>query len=127
MQYTLSKLQYLKTKLGWGLRVHFRSACLYLYMIVYCRRLLALSLFYWPHMVRLCHCVLHTFRRLRVLVLRCIRLQMRLSFSVNNAIFCKYLITSWLRAQTLDYSWVPMLACRILIHDILTYMEMMHR
>ena len=49
IQYVLSKLKYLKIKLDWGLRVPFRSACLYLYMIVHCRRLLALSLSHWPH------------------------------------------------------------------------------
>ena len=110
IQYVSSKLKYLQIKLDWGLRVPFRSACQYLYTIVYCRKLLALSLFHWLHMGRLCHWGWHTLRRLRVLVLRCKMLQMRLGFSVNNTICCNYLVTSWFRTQTLNYIWVLMLA-----------------
>ena len=63
--------------------------------------LLGLS-FHWPHIVRLCHQVRHILGRLRHLVLRCKKLQMRLGFSVNNTISCNYLVPSWFRTQTIN-------------------------
>ena len=125
--HALSKhLKYLKIKLNWGLSVPFRSLCLYLHMIVNLWLLLGFS-FHWPHMVRLCHNRRHTLGRLRHLVPRYKRLQMRLSFSVSNTISCNNLVASWFRTQTINNCWVPTLASGILIHHMLTYIKIMGR
>ena len=115
-------LKYLEIKLDWGLRVPL--VCL---SVLAFDCLLVTSSCAQFSLSRLCHQGWHTLIRLIVLVLGCKRLWMTLSLPVNSTIFCKHPVTSWFRTQTINHCRVPVLVCGILKHDILIYMEIMHR